>query len=89
METLANLEGALPVTLLCSVVGSPSQQLSGLALAVTPGALPAPGCWKQSPRVRLQQELAGKAMGTDSYLFRGCFPLSTGYCVHRGARKQR
>lgn len=68
METLANLEGAPPVTLLCSVVGSPSPQLSDLALAGAPGALPAAWLLEAVPRgeaLGVQQALADKATWTD------------------------
>lgn len=88
METLANLEGAQPVTPLCSVVGSPSQQLSDLALARTPVTFPAAWLLEAVPpgeALGVQQELADKATGADSYMFRGCFQLSAGDCAHGGA----
>lgn len=83
--TLANLEGAPPVTLLCSVVGSPSQLLSDLAMAGALGALPA--AWllealPQSEALGVWQELADKTLGTDSCMLRGCFQLSIRYCVY-------
>ena len=88
METLANLEGAPPVTLLCSMVGSPSQHLSDLALTGALGALPAAWLLEAVPRgeaLGVQQELADKATRTDSHMFRGCFRLSAGDSVHGGA----
>lgn len=89
METLPNLEGASSVTLVCSVVGNPSQQLPDLALSGAPGALPAAYLLEAVPWgevLGVQQELADKGTRTDSYMFRGCFQLSTGACVHGGAR---
>ena len=88
VETSANLEGAPPVTPLCSAVGSPSQRLSDLASARAPGSLSAAWLLEAVPRGEapgVQQELPDKATGTDSHMFRGCFQLSAGDCVHGGA----
>lgn len=74
--------------MLCSVVGNPSQQLPDLALAGAPEALPAAYLLEAVPWgevLGVQQELADKDTRTDSYMFRGCFQLSIGDCVHGGA----
>lgn len=58
-----------------------SSCLSGLGQST--GALPAAWLLEAIPRgeaLGVQQELADKATGTDSYMFRGCLQLSVGEC---------